>query len=720
MPNDYITNVKVDGTTYDIKDTVSGYTTNTGTVTGVTAGTGLSGGTISTSGTISLDTTRALTTSDITTGTDTTNKLVSAKTIADALGGLGGGTVTSVGITNGGGLTVSGSPVTTSGSITVGHSNSVTAQNTQGVYPVTIDSNGHIASYGTKEDIFKVFTIDTSNDYDISDLQNLNTFGVSISSSDVAALDAVYDTKKVALQLIVSDDGDEFTIMGYSTGERFSFTYNETLTFSNIMKFTFAGDYANSLMTLALSKSEFVGCIYVIPECNVSAYANRLCLRGVPIGDALTSVITTSTIDGWCPDGGGAYSFNIVDGAGDSGLLFYNEKSPHYVLAGPSSGSSANYPSFRALVADDIPSLTVSKISDMPTIPSAGTTATAVSTTASGGSASTYSKSDHVHSLSSSTVTSALGYTPYNSTNPDGYTTNTGTVTSVQVQATSPIVSSVNTAQSGTLNTTISHANSGVTAGTYNSVTVDAMGHVTAGTNASDVFLVTGTLTSVLGGTTDKSASEIYAASQAGKVCVFTLTTNGTPLYATLSVSTNSYAAFTYDKQDDPTLCHATIAMSGADAKTFTFTAIGYPFITGIDSSDVVAALGYTPYDNTNPNGYTSNTGTITGVSVNNTSVATSGVANIQLKTINGNAITGTGDITVSSSDTNVTNTLDTTTKYYLTGTTSSTTNTGTQIFDTGIYSTTTAGQLNATTYKVNEQVTIQWNSTDSSLDFIF
>ena len=75
---------------------------------------------------------------------------------------------------------------------------------------------------------------------------------------------------------------------------------------------------------------------------------------------------------------------------------------------------------------------------------------------------------------------------------------------------------------------------------------------------------------------------------------------------------------------------------------------------------------------------------------------------------------------TVSTDDTKVTNTLSTTTKYYLTGTTSNTTNTGTQTFDSGIYSTTTAGQLNATTYKVNEQVTLQWNSTDSSLDFIF
>ena len=77
-------------------------------------------------------------------------------------------------------------------------------------------------------------------------------------------------------------------------------------------------------------------------------------------------------------------------------------------------------------------------------------------------------------------------------------------------------------------------------------------------------------------------------------------------------------------------------------------------------------------------------------------------------------------DDAVSAGDTKVTNTLGTTTKYYVTGTTSSTTNTGTQYFDTGIYATTTAGQLNATTYKVNENVTLQWNSSDSSLDFIF
>lgn len=81
----------------------------------------------------------------------------------------------------------------------------------------------------------------------------------------------------------------------------------------------------------------------------------------------------------------------------------------------------------------------------IPTVPSAGTTATAVSTTSSGGSATTWSKSDHVHSISSSTITSALGYTPYNSTNPNGYTSNTGTITAVQANGT-------NVATSGTAN----------------------------------------------------------------------------------------------------------------------------------------------------------------------------------------------------------------------------------------------------------------------------
>lgn len=55
----------------------------------------------------------------------------------------------------------------------------------------------------------------------------------------------------------------------------------------------------------------------------------------------------------------------------------------------------------------------------------------------------------------------------------------------------------------------------------------------------------------------------------------------------------------------------------------------GKGYITGITSSDVTTALGYTPYSSANPNGYTSNTGTITGITMNGVSKGTSGVVDL-------------------------------------------------------------------------------------------
>ena len=74
------------------------------------------------------------------------------------------GTVTSVNLTDGGGLTISGGPITSSGSITVGHTNSITAQNTQAVYPIKIDKNGHISAYGSAIAILKKFSSTITGD----------------------------------------------------------------------------------------------------------------------------------------------------------------------------------------------------------------------------------------------------------------------------------------------------------------------------------------------------------------------------------------------------------------------------------------------------------------------------------------------------------------------------------------------------------------------------
>ena len=121
-----------------------------------------------------------------------------------------------------------------------------------------------------------------------------------------------------------------------------------------------------------------------------------------------------------------------------------------------------------------------------------GTTSISVALAASGVTAGTYPKvtvdakgrvtagaslasgdlPTYTGSLTSTQVTTALGFTPYSNANPSGYITGNQSI-------------SVTGDASGTGATSISLtlANSGATAGTYKSVTVDAKGRVTAGTN---------------------------------------------------------------------------------------------------------------------------------------------------------------------------------------------------------------------------------------------
>ena len=61
-------------------------------------------------------------------------------------------------------------------------------------------------------------------------------------------------------------------------------------------------------------------------------------------------------------------------------------------------------------------------------------------------------------------------------------------------------------------------------------------------------------------------------------------------------------------------------------------------FISGIDSTDVITALGYTPYNSTNPNNYTSNVGTVT--SVNNTQPDADGDVTLTMPTVNDGVLT--------------------------------------------------------------------------------
>lgn len=165
--------------------------------------------------------------------------------------------------------------------------------------------------------------------------------------------------------------------------------------------------------------------------------------------------------------------------------------------------------------------------------------------------------------LTSADVTTALAFTPYDATNPAGYTTNTGTVTSVGATGTADITisgSPVTTAGSFA----VSLADTTVTLGTYGSATqvpvftVDSKGRITGVTNTTITAGGSGTVTSVAG---------------TGTVSGLTLTG---------SVTTSG-----------------SLTLGGTLSLT---------------SGDVTTALGYTPYDATNPSGYTTNTGTVTSV----------------------------------------------------------------------------------------------------------
>ncbi|MGE8143277.1 tail fiber domain-containing protein [Novosphingobium sp. NPDC080210] len=129
--------------------------------------------------------------------------------------------------------------------------------------------------------------------------------------------------------------------------------------------------------------------------------------------------------------------------------------------------------------------------------------------------------------LTSAMVTTALGFTPYNSTNPSGYVTASGSITGSSGSCTGNAatatrwatgrtialtgdVTGTSTAFDGSaaLSFAATLANSGVTAGTYSKVTVDAKGRVTTGAT-----LVSADVTGALGFTPANKAGDSFTGS---------------------------------------------------------------------------------------------------------------------------------------------------------------------------------------------------------------
>ena len=129
--------------------------------------------------------------------------------------------------------------------------------------------------------------------------------------------------------------------------------------------------------------------------------------------------------------------------------------------------------------------------------------------------------------LTSAMVTTALGFTPYNSTNPNGYITASGSITGSSGSCTGNAATATRWATGRTISLTgdvtgtsaafdgsaalsfaATLANSGVTAGTYLKVTVDAKGRVTAGSS-----MTSGDVISALGYTPANKAGDSFTGS---------------------------------------------------------------------------------------------------------------------------------------------------------------------------------------------------------------
>ena len=317
----------------------NGYTTNTGTVTQVTVGSDLkvgttAGGNFTTSGTIThANSVTAQTTQAIYPIKIDANGHISAYgtavTIPDVSGKID---------TAGTGLSKSGT--------TLNHSNSVTAQTTQAVYPIKIDAQGHISAYGDAVTISDTKVTQTN-------LNKTNSIkGILFSSgSGSTVTDSVYTSSRFRY----NDYGPSVYLYNSDETKYSSWQYD-------LIRF---GNSSNSYTT-SLSSGN--------PSGNIN-----LTLPTITGTLALTSNIPTVTLNGSATT---SPSFYAPTSAGTSG----------YYLKSNGSGAPT-WTSF-------------------PNIPSAGTTASAIGTTSSGGSASTYSKSDHVHNITDTTIITALGYTP--------------------------------------------------------------------------------------------------------------------------------------------------------------------------------------------------------------------------------------------------------------------------------------------------------------------
>lgn len=281
MPDKNITKIQLpDGNVYNVKDDVSGYTTNTGTVTSISAGDG---------------------------------------------------------------LTTGGGAITTSG--TIGHSNSVTAQTTSGVYPIKIDAQGHISEYGTAVTIPPKMSIlsygkSTWNDFITAYKDNAIVYCRASSNSNPAA----GSQTRLAFMAYVNNAENptnvEFqyyrSVSSHSSSQQGDQVYVYTLTsagnWSVIVREAsvkvaasspIVGTYSKGTMTLSHATSG------VTAQATSAVYPFTVNETGhiTAVGSAVTSMTPTSHTHGNIQNGGELQTTDVAIATGDKLVVTDNSDS---------------------------------------------------------------------------------------------------------------------------------------------------------------------------------------------------------------------------------------------------------------------------------------------------------------------------------------------------------------------------------------------------------
>lgn len=195
-----------------------------------------------------------------------------------------------------------------------------------------------------------------------------------------------------------------------------------------------------------------------------------------------------------------------------------------------------------------------------------------------------------------------------------GYVTSSG-VTKVRVQATSPVVSSQNTEQTSSLNTTISLADAyGDTKNPYDTKHPHTvLAGPSTGTGAADAQLPTFRALVAedlpnIGSITNAGAITSETTMVTSDGIVFTDASDSnkikrSPMTAGVSTLINSLGEGTSPANRNDYIV-AQYANGGTTTTTYHRRKLSNIF-AALDSSDIVSALGYTPYNAENPNGYT-------------------------------------------------------------------------------------------------------------------